>query len=438
MLAALMAGLRPNRADATSGRRKTQFAFVDQVIVSGANFVTGFLLARAVGPEGYGQFTLLFNIVLFLFGVQAALIHSPLFVLGGSVSREERTRYFGSVVLAEAGYLLFAMALMSVFVVVANALRPQWHMASLSVPLVFCTGAFLLQEFVRRYQFARDRAGTAMVNDLVAHGTKVAVLCGFVLWWQLDTPGALYTIGGSALLGAAVALALAPARSAARPPPGLGALRRTLPAHWNFGKWLLAENLAYLCSAQLVIYLTAHLISASAVGGMTAAMNIIGAANVLFLAMENVVPSRAAQIHATRGVPGLDRYLLRVGTLGGACTLAIVGVAVAGAELWLRLLYGHAYAGNGALLAWWGLYYLLGFAQRPFSIGLRVLGVTRALFHATAGAAIVSIVVSYPATLKFGVHGAMAALCLVQAAALLILASSYRAARSRQGAVPPR
>ena len=37
---------------------KTQLVLADQAVVSGANFVTGLLLARYLGPAGYGQFVL--------------------------------------------------------------------------------------------------------------------------------------------------------------------------------------------------------------------------------------------------------------------------------------------------------------------------------------------------------------------------------------------
>ena len=105
-----------------------------------------------------------------------------------------------------------------------------------------------------------------------------------------------------------------------------------------------------------------------------------------------------------------------------------MAVAVLGAEWWLRLLYGVAYQGNGRLVWWWGLYYMIGFGQRPFSTGLRVLGATRGLFHSMLGGALIAVAFSYPATRLLGVDGAMLTLCLVQSAILCVLAFSYRSA----------
>jgi len=191
--------------------------------------------------------------------------------------------------------------------------------------------------------------------------------------------------------------------------------------------------MVYWCGAQLVLYVAAHLISASAVGAMSAAQNIVGPSNDLFLALENLVPSRAAHMFAQRGEQGLKRYLWRVTLLGGAGTLVIVAVGAIWAEFWLALIYGSGYRGDGWIVAWWGVFYLLGFLQRPISVGLRVLGHTKGIFLGSAGSAVVAVTLSYPLIRVAGVHGAMLAVCLVQAAGLLVMGRwLQRSLRSRR------
>jgi O-antigen/teichoic acid export membrane protein len=399
----------------------------DQVVVSGANFAVGLLLARALGPSGYGQFTLLSNIILFVLGVQVALIDSPLLVLGAALPEERRTQYFPAVIFGQLLFGIVSAALLLIAVPIVSHFAPQWNLQNVAGATVFAMLGFLLQDFSRRYLFVRDRAGVALSADLACHGSKVALLAALGLWWGLSAISAFWMIGAASLAGVLIAVSFERKRESWRLPSGASA-RRVLREHWNFGKWLLAESMASLCASQLVIYTTGQLISLSAVGAMAAAMHIVGATNVLLLALENLVPSRAAQTHAIRGRAALNRYLWRISLIGGAGTLAIVAIAVLGAEFWLRLLYGAAYQGNGRLVLWWGLYYVIGFAQRPFSTGLRVLGHTRGIFHGTLAGAVIAIACTYPATRAFGVDGAMLALCLVQAAILYVLFLSYRAA----------
>jgi O-antigen/teichoic acid export membrane protein len=123
--------------------------------------------------------------------------------------------------------------------------------------------------------------------------------------------------------------------------------------------------------------------------------------------------------------------------LGAAGTLVIVAVGAIWAEFWLALLYGSAYRGDGWIVAWWGAFYLLGFIQRPLSAGLRVFGYTKGIFLGTAASAVVAVSVSYPLIRLAGVKGTMLALCMVQAAALLVMAVSFRKAlRSRRELSP--
>lgn len=411
----------------SAGRLKTKLVLADQIVVSGANFAVGLLVARALGPSGFGQFTLVSSIILFVLGVQVALIDSPMMVLGAALSDQRKPDYFPAVIGGQLLFCLASAALLLLAAPIIGRFAPQWGFDRVLWPALFAMAGFLCQDFYRRYFFVRDRAHVALSSDLACHGAKVALLGAFALWWGLDAGEAFWIIGVASVVGVVVAFGFRSQERQWRAPDG-ASLRRVTRAHWDFGRWLLAESMASICASQLVIYITGRVISLSAVGGMAAAMHIVGATNVLLLALENLVPSRAAQIHASRGSAALNRYLLRISLLGGAGTLAVVAVAVLGAEFWLRLLYGAAYQGNGRLVWWWGLYYVIGFGQRPFSTGLRVLGSTRGIFHGTLAGALIAVVFSYPATRALGVDGAMLSLCLVQTAILCVLAFSYRAA----------
>ncbi len=49
--------------------RHVNWALADQVMVSGVNFLTGILLARGLGIEEFGRFTLAWMVVLFVAGM---------------------------------------------------------------------------------------------------------------------------------------------------------------------------------------------------------------------------------------------------------------------------------------------------------------------------------------------------------------------------------
>lgn len=425
--------LSESNTHAQAGRWKTKVVLADQVLVSGANFSLGLLLARFLGPAGYGQFTLLNNVMVFLSVAQMALICAPLMVLGPALSGTARTVYEQGVIRLQVlfGGALALGALISAWLV--HHAQPAWGLDTLVWPLLLATLGFVGQDFCRRLLFSQDRAPAALASDILCHGTKILALVVIGALATLTPNTTFWTIAATSFAG--VAAAAFAYRRTRRALPGQSDTRAVAGEHWRFGKWLLADNVVYWFGGQMaILYLAGYVLSAAAVGVITAAQNVVGVANILFLALENFVPSRASGIFAARGVEGLNRYLKRVALLGTALTLAIALVAGLWSEFWLRILYGAAYRGHGDLVLWWGLYYVIGYLQRPFSVGLRVLGNTRAMFLSTLAGSAIAIFGAYPLMRYAGLTGTMVSLCAVHFAVLVVMAYAYRVAVRRLSA----
>jgi O-antigen/teichoic acid export membrane protein len=412
-------------ANSSDGRRQTTLVLGDQIIVSGANFAAGLILARFLGPDGFGQFVLAYNIIFFVSGIQIALIISPMMVIGPTLTKERRREYDAAVLLQQLFCCVVFGAVILAIGHIASHFVPQWGLGSLLWALIFGTFGFICQDFSRRYLFVHNSAGAALANDLITHGLKVTLLTGFGMTLALNANSAFWVVALASAVGALLAVILFGGRHSLTW-PGYAVLSRVNYQHWNFGKWLLANSIVYWSSSQLVIYMAGAVISTAAVGNISAALNVVGAANILFLAMENLVPSRAARMYALRGQDGLNRYLRRVVVRGGIGTLSIVAVAGYWSEFWLELFYGPAYKGAGWIVIWSGVFCFLGFFQRPLSVGLRVLGNTRAIFFASLVGAFVAISVSYPAIRWAGVVGVMFVLCLVQMAVMITMWLCYK------------
>jgi O-antigen/teichoic acid export membrane protein len=415
-----------------SGRRKTQIAMIDQAVVSGANFLTGLLLGRLLGPAGFGQFTLTYNLILLASSIQMALIAAPMQVIGPQRGNGEDVAYYRSAIQFQVIFCLLLGAVALVAIGGLSRLFPGWGLAGLALPVAIAAMVFVAQDFLRRYFFVRNDAFTALLSDAGAHGTKVVLLAALA-WWGVGLTAhvAFWVMALCGLLGTA-AIVLRPHWRAEMLPTDRKDLLGVASEHWNSGKWLLADSVVYWFGGQMVvIYVAGHMLSADAVGKITAAMNVVGVANILFLALENFVPSRAAHMYAKQGWGGLTQYLWRITWLGGGMTLLIVLVTAIWAEFWLKLFYGSAYAGSGVLVVWWGIYYVFGFLIRPFAYALRVLHHTRAMFFSTACGALVSATVSYPLIRSFGVAGAMMAMCMVQTVVCIAIIGFFVQARKQ-------
>lgn len=420
---------------ALSGRSKTQLVLADQVVVSGANFLAGILLGRYLGPDGYGAFTLTNNVLLLVLGLQAAMLATPMMVLGPATDAHQRDGYYAAVIRLQIWFAAISATVALLAILFLQRYAPQLRLGGLAMPVAAALAAFAVHDFYRRSAFVRDRPATALASDVVAHALRIGAYIGIGLFVGLTPTLAFWSHAGAAGVGILVAVGIL-GRDRGRHHMSLGEVVRK---HWQFGKWLLAEVVAYWFGAHmLIIYATGYLLSASSVGRVTAAMNIASAVNVFFLALENFVPSRASTRYASNGLPGLEAYLRRVALLGMLLTGAIVCVASVWAENWLHLAYGDKYAGSAPLVWWWSGYFLLGFLQRPLTAGLRVLGNTRAIFIATLLGAVSSLLLTYPLITNYDVDGTMLALCMAQFTILVTLLTMYRrtvtAARTRTAA----
>src|ERR1700761_5016742 len=61
---------------------RSPWGLADQVLISGANFVTMVLAGRGLGEAGFGEFSLVYNALLFANILQMSLITQPHNVLG--------------------------------------------------------------------------------------------------------------------------------------------------------------------------------------------------------------------------------------------------------------------------------------------------------------------------------------------------------------------
>src|SRR3546814_5922862 len=82
--------------------RLMRFAFIDQVVASGGNFVTAILLARALGIYELGRFALAWMLLELVATLQYAAVIQPMLNIGPKHADAERRRYDQAVMAQQA------------------------------------------------------------------------------------------------------------------------------------------------------------------------------------------------------------------------------------------------------------------------------------------------------------------------------------------------
>lgn len=392
------------------------WALADQAMVSGVNFATNILLARFLGLEEFGRFTLAWMVVLFVNSIQQAVIIQPMMSVGPMQTKEDEADYYGAVALQQVIFGGAVFALVWVGTAVAAMAFPEWHLGGLALPLACAALAFQLQECMRRYFFTLGRGGMAFAVDALRYLGQLAVLFWLFRTVSMDTEGTLWVITG--LAGAAVLAAI----------PVLGPItwrrevfRATAERHWRSSKWLIGSALMQWTTGNLFILVSGAMLGAWAVGALKAAQNLIGVSHILIRGLENVMPVRASMHFHKGGKKALIGYLWRVGLLSELVIGAIAVTAAVAPELWLSLVFGDEYREYGYLLQWYAVRYALFFVTLPLQAGLRAIERTDTIFWASVARTIFSTLAVYPLISLLGLLGVMIGLVCTALIALAVL-----------------
>ncbi len=411
-----MSGLIARVAGLAGRYRHVNWALADQGMVSSVNFLTGIMLARYLGLGEFGRFTLAWMAVVFVTGLQGALIVSPMMSIGPKQTPGDEPAYYGAVAVQQVVFGIAVFAFVWGGATAAAALFPQWRIGGLALPLASAALAIQCQDFLRRQFFTRGRGAVAFFSDAARYPGQLALLFWLFTTRPMDIATTLWVI---AMLAALATLATLPALD--RMVWRSRTFRVVAVRHWQSSKWLLGKVLMQLASSQLFIVVAGAMLGAGAVGALRATRNLMGVVNIMFLGLGNVMPIRAARHFQSGGPRALKAYVLRMTILGELAIGAVAAVMFAAPEFWLSLAFGEEFAGYGNLLRWWAVAYMVFFLHQPVISALRAIERTRAIFLAAALSSAFTVVMAYPLISLFDAAGAVAGIAFIQLAGFVVL-----------------
>lgn len=399
------------------------WTLVDQAVVSAANFLTSLIVARNLGIEAFGVFSVAWLILLFVQSLQIALILTPMLSIGPKTDADQQTDYYTSLLPLQMVFALLSAAVAALFSAYGGHFAGMGNTGTaLALPLALTVAASQLHEFARRVCYARVRPQAALAMDLARYGTQFALFLYLFINGHGTVANTLYAVAACALMGL-----VATARQLPFPSWRSERVRATAGRHWNMSKWLVPSALMQWTSGNFFTLAAGTLLGPVAVGAMRAAQNLMGVTHVFFQALDNWAPVRASHIQARQGVTGLrtfTRKLLLV--TGGGTAIAALTLAVP-AGFWLELLYGGEYASHGWLVANYGAAYVLMALSAPYRYAFMALENTRPMFFGYFAATIFSISGVYPLIGFFGMTGAMIGVVATQ---LFLLSSLWWSMRN--------
>ncbi len=409
------------------GFGKNIWALSDQILISGTNFATGILTARAMGARQaeFGTFSVIYGVLLLCNILQSTLITQAHNVLGSLRSGKDYRKYTASSAVQQ--FIIVAIEAILVVPIVLFAYLRGWSSLAMLIALIPSIVAWQLQEFVRRVLYTEGRFGDAFLNDIVSYGGQTIIILGMY---------AQHLHGGKPLTGAMALYALA-ATSAAGAVIGLWQLRHSVERpngiaemweNWNFGKWLAGgELMQWLSSIHMQVWWAALIIGTVASADLKAAQILFGPMRVITFFLGTVLPIRFTRTLQSGGVAALHQNVRRVFTLvlplvGAYCLL----LAIFPKPL-LNLMYGPEYASGAAMvLKLYSLCAFLGYAQMIVVAALTAAQETRPIFTGSVLGCIVAAFLGPVCIWKWGANGAIINMIIVTLIVTVLYVRTYK------------
>ncbi|MEO0742226.1 MAG: hypothetical protein AAF089_11610 [Bacteroidota bacterium] len=333
-----------------SNRGWGSLAIVDQMVVSGTNFVTVAVLGRVAGAEVLGLYAVGFSLIMIVATTLRSLLITPYAVFAPRATEARRQGMRGCVVLGWtllAGGITLLAGLVAVLLngsLAATAVGDTYPLLAAAVTLAL--PAWALRETARQVLFADLRFGAALVVDGVASALQLGGLVFLVATQRLDAATMTMVLAGSCgVVGVGWLVSTWRGLAFRR-----AWLRADAGQSFRFGRWGALSQASHVLQGYALNWILAITGGFAAAGVYAALWSIVQLASPFLQGAGNAMTPILAQQRAQGGRPQLARTTARVTRLAFVAVILYMGaIALAGAPA-TRVIYGPQYDGMLATL----------------------------------------------------------------------------------------
>jgi O-antigen/teichoic acid export membrane protein len=364
--------------------------------VSLGNFLTTILMARALPPDQYGVFALIFGALIVLNTVHGALVTYPVVVCTAKAGRRISQQMATAALFCS---LVISMTLAALGGVVALCAGQKSILLACIVALV----AWQLQETTRAALTAHLRYSEAMLGDTLSYLGQATCIWVAVESHQASVNSALLITAATSALGAALQMWQLgiPTKFGRR------VLRLLAARSWRDGRWLLGNRILGIWTAQCFAWTLAYHYGTASVGSFQALMNLLTFSHPILLSVGSIITSAVAG-RSIRGRVDLVHSVAPLCVVPSLLLLPYFLTLFVAPRLALAVYYGGSspHLEGAYLLRILVVSYVFLLAVIVSGATLSGVAQTGKLFGAQCAAAISGLLVGVPMTIHFGLPGA--------------------------------
>lgn len=391
----------------------------DQAIVSGANFATGIILARTLGLDQYGLFAFIWLSVLFFSSLHQALIVMPLYTL--FPKSDNKQSYLANLMAIQIIFSIFTFIGIFLIISISSSIYFDWNISQFKWTLSAVAAGFVFNDYLRRLFFTLHMPKTSLGMDVIGYGLQPILLLFLAYQNALSINSALVSIFILQMTSSLLGLLLS-----YRSKISIKEIKGTFTDNLNFSKYLIGTSLLQWLSGNLFLAVGASLLGTAALGAIRIAQNIVGVLNVLFLAMENIVPVRAAEVMKSEGPKSMINYIGKISKQSVIPVLLILGMLIGFRSQIITLFYGSQFQSIDSILIGFGGLYVLVFLGTLLRFAIRTLENNKVIFLSYVLTTLFSLLMAQPLVVNYHLNGILIGLFSVQIINIIIYLFSLK------------
>ena len=398
---------------------KSMASIIDQVMLSGLNFLIGIALIRYASKETYGLYSQIFAGGLLTTTLLEALIGSALTTLAARLEPTQREQLVARCLrlhwMAAAGLAtVFGVGVWALSGAIGIAEDAGW-LGLVFAFLIFSLGS---REYCRTAFFIESRPEVVVRLDAAFVALTLLGALAFLLVEHITVTQVICLLALTNLL--AVLPFVHTLFKAAGSTAGWQAYRSDAQALWSLSRWALIGSVIGWLVNNSYLYFAGGLVGVAALADLNAARLLLIPISIIGLAWSRVArPTLGQLVNAADWAP-LQRFLAKsVLAMEGFTVIYVAGLLLMFPWLSTHVL-GAKYQNVVNLVFLWGIYFAVNAARNVTTTLLTSYGAFRALFWQGIASLPVLVLVCVSLIPVFGVKGALAAMLAVEAFELVV------------------
>jgi O-antigen/teichoic acid export membrane protein len=377
---------------------KKKLIFLDQIVVSGSNFLLVVLLLKFTNLNFLGYFSITFIFIIFANSFQNALILAPNFILIEKLITDKKKIHISNLFYIELFYIILVIIFALIYNFFIEKNFPQAESLNLNIYIIFII-LYLLQNFLKRVYYSINKEVVPLLSDILIYLIFFSILLIFDdniknINYLYKLYLFVYLIGNFFYLKFFLKNILLPKK-----------IFNTVKNGYRFGLYNLGSQICFVLMTNIWIINLGLIAGTASVGIARAMSNITGIFTVFYQYFENIYPKYFSTQSSKANLDKLNfavknfmyRYLFYF--------ILIFFIMLFMSDYILAVFYDKKLSNYDLFFKFWLIVPLIQFIEYPFNFGLRIINKTKYIFYSYILSLIFTIFFSKTLLIKINFWG---------------------------------